>query len=152
MVTAMSNRMERWRPQPRRRLLVAVAVAGWVVYVVGQVVDTPLRSVAWPLTSLVGLLLMLGAWGLLRAAIRSMADLPDERLDERQVQVRDRSYLHAYRIVGGLGATLGLATIGMDALDVRTIPTDWLQTTAFGLMFLMMVLPSCVVGWQEAET
>jgi len=81
-----------------------------------------------------------------------MADLPDEQLDERQVQVRDRSYLHAYRIVGGLGAVLGITTIGMDVVDVRTIPTDWLQTTALGLMFLMMVMPACVGGWQEPET
>jgi hypothetical protein len=152
MATAISDRVERWRPLPRRRMLVAMALTGWVVYVVGQAVDDPAASVAWPLGSLVGLLVMWGAWGVLRGAIRSMADLPDERLDERQIQVRDRSYLHAYRIVGGLGAALGIVTIGMDALDVRTVPTDWLQTTAFGLMFLMMVLPSCVVGWQETET
>jgi hypothetical protein len=152
MATAMSNRVERWRPQPRRRFLVAMAVTGWVAYVVGQAVDDSAASVAWPVASLVGLLIMWGAWGMLRAAIRSMADLPDERLDERQIQVRDRSYLHAYRIVGGLGAAVGIATVGMDFLDVRTIPTDWLQTTAFGLLFLMMVLPSCVVGWQESET
>ena len=45
---------------------------------------------------------VLGGYSLLRISVRSIADAPDELLDERQVVVRNTSYRFAYYAMGYL--------------------------------------------------
>jgi uncharacterized membrane protein len=94
-------------------------------------------------------------WWLLRLSIRTVADLPDRFLDERQIAVRNRAYLDAFRIyasvIGGM-ATLGLIAFVLVAEDDQaTLTITWSQ--AFGVVMfalvLPMILPSMVVAYRE---
>lgn len=101
-------------------------------------------------TALAGL-----GWWLLRISVRTVADLPDRFLDERQRTVRDRAYLDAYRIyafaIGGL-ATIGLIAFTVasenDALDVTITWEQGIGLTLF-LLVLASVLPSMVVAIRD---
>ena len=74
---------------------------------------------SWTALSLIYILLLFAFWFLLRKSVRLVADAPAEALDERLIQIRDRSYVIAYR-----GLTL-LATIFAVALLAFTVITDW---------------------------
>jgi hypothetical protein len=86
---------------------------------------------------------------------RTVADLPDRFLDERQRALRNRAYRYAYLILGWIVA--GLATVGLIAFvivsddDTATVTTTWSQ--ALGLVLsvtlLISLLPSMVVAWLD---
>lgn len=86
------------------------------------------------------------AYVLLRRLVLESADLPDDRLDEREIAVRDRSYLQAYRLLGGAVAVSLVLAIVDDA--VGGVVASWNQVLA-GLLFLSMVLPSAVLAHRE---
>jgi len=54
---------------------------------------------------------------MLRTAVRRVPDLPDEEIDERQVALRDRTYLIAYRILAVTVAWLVLAWYAPDETE-----------------------------------
>ena len=108
--------------------------------------------------SIAGILVTIAAgasWWALRISTRTVADLPDRFLDERQRAIRDRAYLNAYRIyawiMGGL-ATIGLVLfIVVSENDAVTLTTTWNQAMG-GVMFVLVlasVLPSMVVAWRD---
>ncbi len=96
------------------------------------------------------------SWWALRISVRTIADLPDRFLDERQRAIRDHAYLNAYRIfvsiIGGL-ATIGLVIfVLVSENDAVTLTTTWNQAMG-GVMFVLVlasVLPSMVVAWSDA--
>lgn len=108
--------------------------------------------------SLIGTIILIAtwvSWVALRVSVRTVADLPDRFLDERQRMLRDRAYVGAFRIyasiVGGL-TTVGLiAFIVVQENDQVTLTTTWPQ--AFGLAIfvitLPILLPSMVVAWRD---
>jgi hypothetical protein len=61
---------------------------------------------AWAAYSLIHILLIFVSWFLLRQSVRLVADAPEEALDERMVQERDRSYLVAFRWLAALAVLL----------------------------------------------
>jgi len=99
------------------------------------------------------LIVLTGTLGLIvRAAVRRGADLPDEDIDERQIALRDRSYLIAYRIVGATVLWLMLAAyIVADAAATQVVATGvaaWLMSDAFFVLIaLIVLLPSAVLAW-----
>ena len=101
-------------------------------------------------TALAGL-----GWWLLRVSVRTVADLPDRFLDERQRAVRDRAYLDAYRIFAWIVG--GLATIGLIAFtlasenDAVTLTITWEQGIGLTMFLLVLasVLPSMVVAVRD---
>jgi hypothetical protein len=108
--------------------------------------------------AVVGIVVTIGAWAswwVLRISVRTVADLPDRFLDERQRAIRDRAYLNAYRIyvsiIGGL-ATIGLVVfVFVSENDAVTLTTTWNQAFG-GVMFVLVlasVLPSMVVAWRD---
>jgi len=109
--------------------------------------------------SIVGIVVTIAAalsWWALRISVRTVADLPDRFLDERQRAIRNRAYLSAYRIyasiIGGL-ATIGLVVfILVSENDAVTLTTTWNQAVGAVLFVLVVasVLPSMVVAWQDA--
>lgn len=123
--------------------------------VIGWLVATIVIAVAWPagLIGYVGLP-AIAAWiavfYFLRRSVRAMADLPDEYLDERQVAVRDRVYLHAYRIFS-LGVLLALF-----AMAVLVDRYGLTYESVSGMMWLAigtsMGLPSAVLAWNTTDT
>jgi MFS family permease len=126
----------------RRRLMVVAIVLGLGGYVTGSLLR-------WPVLTLLALLTAVAAWALLRRAIGTVADMPDDQLDERQVGVRDRAYLSSYRVIGGLIGLLVAATVLWDAFDIDQVDTVLVQTVGGAVLFLMIALPSCIVGWTE---
>ncbi len=125
-----------------RRGLVVAVLLGVLGYAVGSLQR-------WPVLTAPAVLTMVVAWVLLRRAVQTVADLPDDQLDERQIGVRDRAYLASYRLVGGVVGGLVLSSILWDVFDVEEISTVTAQTVAGSLLFFMIALPSCVVGWSE---
>lgn len=118
---ALVRRIEQWfaNRRARRRMVVAWSVA---------LVATAVLPLAMRLQDTLGPALVIGGIGMglvaepflgffvasmlgwmLRTAVRRVADLPDEDIDERQVALRDRTYLVAYRVLSVSVARLLLA-------------------------------------------
>jgi uncharacterized membrane protein len=138
------TRLSSWRSRDRRRLLVVGVGLGLVGYPLGSLMD-------WPVVSLIALLLFVTSWLMVRVTTRGVADLPDSVLDERQVGVRDRSYLYAYRLIGGALAVGALALIACDAMRMKTVSTEVVQVAFSFCLFLALAAPGCIVAWLEKE-
>lgn len=97
-----------------------------------------------------GLVLLIG-YLLIRTSVRHIADSPDELLDERQIALRDRSYLHSYRIISSVFAMALVALfIRIDLSENSFEVGDWWGVgTWFSLIMLMAGLPSMVVAWLD---
>ena len=108
------TRYDRYRTRRARVLLVVGYLALLVLIPVGYLA----------INQFVGLLVVLvtaGVWGLLRVSVRTIADLPDEYLDERQLAVRNASYVESYRYLGAAVALAG--TVGLIAFIING--TEW---------------------------
>lgn len=132
------------RPQGRRRSLVMLFVLGLVAYVMGG-------PLALPWLTLAGLTVLLGVAVLLRITTRGVADLPTDALDERQVMVRNATYVSAYRLTGSFFAVLALVCVGLAWMGQQAVSTDVAMQVLFGCLFASMAIPSCVVAWTEQE-
>lgn len=99
--------------------------------------------------SIAGGVVWFAAYFALRRLVQEAADLPDDRLDEREIAIRDSSYLEAYRLLGGaLAVSLVLAIVD-DA--VGDVVVSWNGAWA-ALLLLSAVLPSAVLAYrQQAE-
>lgn len=97
-----------------------------------------------------------GSWGALRLSTRTVAELPERFLDERQRAVRDRAYFSAYLILGWIvAALLTVALVGFVLVsenDAATLTTTWDQALGLvlSLTLLISLLPSMVVAWSDA--
>ena len=85
---------------------------------------------AWTALSLIHILLVFVFWFLLRTSVRLVSEAPDEALDERLIQVRNQSYVSAYRYLSAIA--FGLVT----ALLVYSIVVDF-QTDSDGFNYLL---------------
>ena len=65
----------------------------------------------WASYALIHILLIFVFWFLLRQSVRLVADAPEEALDEMLIQLRDRSYLIAYRWLSVLVFLAGSALL-----------------------------------------
>jgi len=97
-----------------------------------------------------GLLLLIG-YLFIRTSVRHIADSPDELLDERQIALRDRSYLHSYRIISSIFVIILVALfIRIELSETPYEITEWWGTGSwFALIMLMAGLPSMVVAWLD---
>jgi hypothetical protein len=114
----------------------------------------------WTALSLIYILLLFTFWFLLRKSVRLVADAPEEALDERLIQIRDRSYVIAYRWLSMLAILLAIALLAFtlftdwqsesDGFSYK-IPLTWPQVQAiFWLIFAYTaMLPSMAVIGQE---
>jgi hypothetical protein len=114
----------------------------------------------WTSLSLIYILLLFTFWFLLRKSVRLVADAPEEALDERLIQIRDRSYVIAYRWLSMLAILLAIALLGFSIYTDSqpesdgfsyNIPLTWPQVQAiFWLIFAYTaMLPSMAVIGQE---
>jgi hypothetical protein len=114
----------------------------------------------WTSLSLIYILLLFTFWFLLRKSVRLVADAPEEALDERLIQIRDRSYVIAYRWLSMLAILLAIALLGFSIYTDSqpesdgfsyNIPLTWPQIQAiFWLIFAYTaMLPSMAVIGQE---
>ena len=83
----------------------------------------------------------------------SLAQAPDDRLDERQVQVRDRAYLDGYRIFAVL-VVAGLLLLGiLPQIAGHPVELSFQVVLPFllGAILYAFLIPSAVVAWTEPE-
>ena len=100
------NSKYRWlRPQRNRRIIVALMAVGLISVAMGSYWPTLKTNlnlsdgtslVVYSVTAIFVILAVLGGYSFLRISVRSIADAPDELLDERQIQVRNTSIRYAY--------------------------------------------------------
>ncbi len=149
-----------WDGLRTRGAKVFLLVSTNVLLVVGTIFLFTVGDNAWSALSLIYILLIFAFWFLLRQSVRLVADAPEEALDERLIQIRDRSYVIAYRwlalLVIILGTALLVFTIFTDFLPesdgfTYSIPLTWPQIQAvFWLIFAYTaMLPSMAVISQE---
>ncbi len=149
-----------WDGLRTRGAKVFLLVSTNVLLVVGTIFLFTVGDNAWSALSLIYILLIFAFWFLLRQSVRLVADAPEEALDERLIQIRDRSYVIAYRwlalLVIILGTALLVFTIFTDFLSesdgfTYSIPLTWPQIQAvFWLAFAYTaMLPSMAVISQE---
>ncbi|HYO43286.1 MAG TPA: hypothetical protein VES19_08825 [Candidatus Limnocylindrales bacterium] len=141
--------------RPVRKMLVLVAMLGYPVFVLAWVglPAAGMTGIAWAVTvGALGLGVILAAMALYQFR-RSMAQAPDAQLDERQIRVRDRAYLEAYRVFALI--VLLVLLVGGIASDVLeppiTLTYDVVQPLVWGALLYSMFLPSAVVAWQERD-
>lgn len=131
-----------------------------VLLVVGYLALLVLIPVAYlGINQFVGLLVVLvtaGVWSLLRVSVRTIADLPDEYLDERQLAVRNASYVESYRYLGGavaLAGTVGLIAFIVNGteLDTWDVTLTWEGAMSSFWVFLGLALglPSMVLALND---
>lgn len=142
-------RWDRLRTRTARRTIVVALACALAL--------TAIISVTTPGWVLLAIAPAVALWIALRLAVRTIADLPDELIDERQRAVRDRAYRSAFialsaLVVFGTMTIFGWAVFGTDEGSVGlTIGAD----QAAGLMWcaigVALSLPSMVIAWNERE-
>lgn len=135
------------RTRQSRRWMIGALTALTILVALSSALPTKTSSYVGTLG---GLLLLIG-YLLIRTSVRHIADSPDELLDERQIALRDRSYLHSYRIISSVFALALVALfIRIDLSETAFEISDWWGTgTWFSLIMLMAGLPSMVVAWLD---
>lgn len=137
-----------------RKARVALAVAMSALIVVIPATWIVLGSIAGIVAVLVGVVV----WWLLRMSVRLVADLPDEYLDERQTDLRNRSYLEAYRWLAGLVIVLA-ATALLAFIVLGEDPNTWSvalgYNTVMGIFWMLeaaaLSIPSIVLALRDQE-
>jgi hypothetical protein len=142
-------------PRATRRVAVLVAALAFPLLVLAWY---GLRAAdAHPIIWAAG---VIGAVVILAASARglytwqhALANQPDATLDERQVAIRDRAYLIAYRLFAtGVTLTLLVLGIGADVLDpVIAVTFDTVQPFFWAATYYALVLPSAAVAWSMPE-
>lgn len=140
---------DRFRTRRARVLLVVGYLALLVLIPVGYLA----------IHQFVGLLVVIvaaGVWSMLRVSVRTIADLPDEYLDERQLAVRNASYVESYRYLASFVALVG--TMGLIAFiangtdwDTWTVTLTWegAMSTFWVFLGLALGLPSMVLALND---
>jgi len=155
------NSKYRWlRTQRNRRILVALMVVGLVAVTMGSYWPTLKTNlnlsdgtslVVYSVTAIFVILAVVGGYSLLRISVRSIADAPDELLDERQIQVRNTSIRYAYYAMGYVVlAILSLMIFGPDLQMFQTEGNDG-SYLVIATLFAHASMPSMVMAWREQD-
>ena len=151
----------RWlRPQRNRRVLVSLMVVGLIAVAMGSYWPTLKTNlnltdgtsvVVYSVTAIFVLFAVLGGYSLLRISVRSIADAPDELLDERQIQVRNTSIRYAYYAMGYVVlALLSLTFFGPELKLFQAEGNDG-SYLMIATLFAYASMPSMVMAWRERD-
>lgn len=130
-----------------RRTLVVIYLLITILVVAAPTIS----GVYGKILGLIGCVFLIEGYLLLRSSIRHIADTPDELLDERQIALRDRTYLHSYRILVGLFSFISLVIfVRVDFNDEKFVVEHWFGFgTWYAALMLMATLPSAVLAWVD---
>lgn len=141
----------RWlRPQRNRRVLVVLMAVGLVLTALGSY--RPALQSDFGSSGVASVIfIVLGGYSLLRISVRSIADAPDELLDERQVVVRNTSYRYAYYAMGYL--LLGLLLLMFFGPQLQMFESEGNDGSFLMIasLFAYSSLPSMVMAWRERD-
>jgi len=155
------NSKFRWlRPQRNRRLLVILMALGLVLTSMGSYWPTlkanfnlspGVGMIVYSVTAIFVIFATLGCYSFLRIAVRSIADAPDELLDERQIAVRNTSFRYAYFILGYI--ILILMVIMMFGPELKMFQPEGNDGSfvVIATFFACAALPSMVMAWRERD-
>ena len=150
----------RWlRPQRNRRVLVVLMAVGLVLTALGsywpamksEFGSSGVSLVIYSILAICVIFLVLGGYSLLRISVRSIADAPDELLDERQVVVRNTSYRYAYYAMGYL--LLGLLLLMFFGPQLQMFQSEGNDGSflMIATLFAYSSMPSMVMAWRERD-
>jgi len=151
----------RWlRPQRNRRILVVLMALGLLLTSMGSYWPTlktnlgmsgPVSGVVYSVVAVFVILAVIGGYSFLRIAVRSIADAPDELLDERQIAVRNTSFRYAYFILGYI--ILGSMLLMIFAPELQMFQSEGNDGSylLIAMMFACASLPSMVMAWRERD-
>jgi magnesium-transporting ATPase (P-type) len=155
------NSKFRWlRPQRNRRVLVIILALGLILTSMGSYwpsLKTNLNLsdgtsvVIFSVTAIFVVLALVGGYSFLRIAVRSIADAPDELLDERQIAVRNTSFRYAYFILGYI--LMGLMVIILFGPELQMFQPEGNDGSyvVIATLFACAALPSMVMAWRERD-
>ncbi len=155
------NSKYRWlRPQRNRRTLVLLLTLGLLLTSLGSYWPTLKKNlnlspsvgvIVYSGTAIFVILAMVGCYSFLRIAVRSIADAPDELLDERQIAVRNTSFRYAYFILGYI--LLALMVLVLFGPELQMFKSDGNDGSylLISVMFACAALPSMVMAWRERD-
>ncbi|MEY3605845.1 MAG: hypothetical protein RL289_25, partial [Actinomycetota bacterium] len=107
--------------------------------------------IIYSVTVIFVILALVGGYGLLRVSVRSIADAPDELLDERQIKVRDTSFRYAYYLMGYI--VLALMLLMMFGPEVQIFQPEGNDGSylVIATLFAFSSMPSMVLAWREKD-
>jgi hypothetical protein len=155
------NSKYRWlRPQRNRRILVILMSLGLVLTSLGSYWPTLKTNlnlspgvglVIYSVTVIFVIFATLGCYSFLRIAVRSIADAPDELLDERQIAVRNTSYRYAYFIL--CYVLMGLMVLMFFGPELQMFQPEGNDGSyvVIAALFATAALPSMVMAWRERD-
>ena len=125
--------------------------------VVLYVITTVLMPVCWlvwgSLAGLASFVPWLVVFLVLRVAVRSQADLPDDVLDERMRSERDSVYVGAYRLLASvvfLGANAAFVAVEFgDGDESITFDSDAVNAVYWTIFSLILGAPSVVLAMRQ---
>jgi hypothetical protein len=155
------NSKYRWlRPQRNRRVLVILMALGMVLTSLGSYWPTLKTNlslspdegvIVYSVTAIFIIFAMVGGFSFLRIAVRSIADAPDELLDERQIAVRNTSFRFAYFILGYI--LMGLMVLMFFGPELKMFQPEGNDGSyvVISVFFAIASLPSMVMAWRERD-
>jgi hypothetical protein len=155
------NSKYRWlRPQRNRRVLVILMAIGLVLTSLGSYWPTlktnlnlspDVGVLVYSVTAIFVIFATLGCYSFLRIAVRSIADAPDELLDERQIAVRNTSYRYAYFILCYVLMGLMVLMFFGPKLQMFQPQGNDGSYVVIAALFATAALPSMVMAWREKD-
>ena len=155
------NSKFRWlRPQRNRRILVILMALGMVLTSMGSYWPTLKTNlnlspgvglIIYSVTAIFIIFAVVVGYSFLRIAVRSIADAPDELLDERQIAVRNTSFRYAYFILGYV--LLGLMVLMFFGPELQMFQPEGNDGSylVIAALFATAALPSMVMAWRERD-
>ena len=155
------NSKFRWlRTQRNRRILVILMALGMVLTSMGSYWPTLKTNlnlspgvglIVYSVTAIFIIFAVVVGYSFLRIAVRSIADAPDELLDERQIAVRNTSFRYAYFILGYV--LLGLMVLMFFGPELQMFQPEGNDGSylVIAALFATAALPSMVMAWRERD-
>jgi hypothetical protein len=155
------NSYYRWlRPQRNRRILVLLMVFGlfltsmgsyWPTLKTNLNLSAEIGILVYSITAIFVIFATLGCYSLLRISVRSIADAPDELLDERQIMVRNTSFRYAYFFFGYF--VMGLLLLMIFGPEIKLFEPEGNDGSYIVIttIFTCAALPSMVMAWRERD-
>ena len=155
------NSKFKWlRPQRNRRVLVILMALGLVLTSLGSYWPTlktnlnltpEVGVLVYSVTAIFVIFAVVGVYSFLRIAVRSIADAPDELLDERQIAVRNTSFRYAYFILSYI--LLGLMVLVLFGPRLQMFEPEGNDGSyvVIAALFATAALPSMVLAWREKD-
>jgi hypothetical protein len=155
------NSRYKWlRSQRNRRILVILMALGLFLISMGSywpTIKTNLNLgpevgiLVYSITAIFIIFAVVGGYSLLRIAVRSIADAPDELLDERQIAVRNTSFRYSYFILSYI--LMGLMVLMFFGPELQMFQPEGNDGSyvVIAALFVSASLPSMVMAWREKD-